>query len=207
MVALSQGYGAGARPPASTLALDRRRVIALGTTGIGAVWTAACRSGGPAKPAEQAPAQRTVSGTLLMWCNPNFPFSEDVGGEIAQEFSARYPNVKFTADSVPGNMVEKLTTAVAGGVPPDLSHVDIYTPASLAASGATISLENYLKTSRELKKTDLWPTHVADCSYNGQLVAVPFGPDLRVLYIYKNHYDALGWTSRSRRGAGQSLSR
>jgi multiple sugar transport system substrate-binding protein len=43
-----------------------------------------------------------------------------------------------------------------------------------------------------VKKTDLWPTHVTDLTYQGNLVAMPMGPDLRILYISSDRYRANG---------------
>src|SRR5262249_26574248 len=114
------------------------------------------------------------------------------GGEIAREFMARHPGVALEGVPTPGSMVEKVTAAAAGGTTPELATVDIYTPQSLAASGATRSLEAYLKGSRVVKKADLWPTHVTDLTYKGGLVAMPMGPDLRILYISSDRYRATG---------------
>lgn len=170
-------------------ATRRLLLAAAAAAGAGAALMACGR-------AERAPqAGRTLRGMVQFWTNPNFPFHEDVGGEIARAFTSRTAGVAIEAVPTPGNMVEKLTTAVAGGTPPDLATVDIFTPQSLAASGAAQPLEDYIKQSKELKKADLWPTHVHDCTYKGKLAAVPMGPDLRILYILTDRYKATGLDS------------
>jgi ABC-type glycerol-3-phosphate transport system substrate-binding protein len=167
--------------------ISRRRVLAAGAAG-GAFGTTAC-AGGPGQPG--APS-RTLGGSVQFWTNPQYPFNEDVGGEIARDFAARTSGVTVEGVPTPGSMVEKVTAAAAGGTPPDLATVDIYTPQSLAASGATRAVEDYLKGSRAVKKSDLWPTHVTDLTSKGSLVAMPMGPDLRILYISSDRYRATG---------------
>jgi multiple sugar transport system substrate-binding protein len=166
----------------------RRALAATGPAVVGGCGAAACAAGS-AQPATPA---KTLSGAVQFWTNPQYPFNEDVGGEIARDFAARYPGVTVEGVPTPGSMVEKVTAAAAGGTPPDLATVDIYTPQSLAASGATRAVEPYLKASRVVKKTDLWPTHVTDLTYQGNLVAMPMGPDLRIMYISSDRYRANG---------------
>src|SRR5215213_1840218 len=104
----------------------RRALAAAGPAAVAGVsGTAACAAG-PAAPA------KTLSGPVQFWTNPQYPFNEDVGGEIARDFAARHPGVTVEGVPTPGSMVEKVTAAAAGGTPPDLATVDIYTPQSLA---------------------------------------------------------------------------
>lgn len=172
------------------MGITRRRAhVAAATGSLAAVCGAgACAVG----PGQAPPSAKTLRGAVQFWTNPQYPFNEDVGGEIARDFTARHPGVTLEGAPTPGSMVEKLTAAAAGGTPPELAMVDIYTPQSLAASGATRPLEEYLKASRSVKKTDLWPTHVSDLTYKGNLVAMPMGPDLRILYISSDRYRANG---------------
>ncbi|HVG97645.1 MAG TPA: extracellular solute-binding protein [Chloroflexota bacterium] len=170
--------------------VSRRRALTAAAAGaVGGAWGTAACAGGPGQAG--APA-RTLAGGVQFWTNPQYPFNEDIGGEIARDFAARNPGVTVEGVPTPGSMVEKVTAAAAGGTPPDLATVDIYTPQSLAASGATRAVEDYLKGSRAVKKTDLWPTHVSDLTYKGSLVAMPMGPDLRILYISSDRYRATG---------------
>jgi multiple sugar transport system substrate-binding protein len=174
--------------------VSRRRALVSAATGVTGAWiaglTAACASGGGGD--SQATAARTLRGTVQFWTNANYPFHEDVGGGISREFMARHPEVQVEASSMTESGVTKLTTAAAAGTPPDLTTVDIYTPQSIAAAGVGRSLEPYLKQSDSIKKADLWPTHVADLTYRGNMVAMPMGPDLRILYVSNEAYRARG---------------
>ena len=185
--------------------ISRRRALAVTAAGaVGGAFGAAACAGGPGQPG--APA-RTLGGSVQFWTNPQYPFNEDVGGEIARDFTARTSGVTVEGVPTPGSMVEKVTAAAAGGTPPDLATVDIYTPQSLAASGATRAVEDYLKGSRAVKKTDLWPTHVTDLTYKGSMVAMPMGPDLRILYISSDRYRATGLDPDKPPGRGPTSSR
>jgi ABC-type glycerol-3-phosphate transport system substrate-binding protein len=168
-----------------------RRVFvstAAAVASAGTAWfAAACASGG------SAPATtKKLSGTVQFWTNANYPFHEDVGGEISKDFMARNPDLKVDASSMTESGVTKLTAAAAAGTPPELTTVDIYTPQSIAAAGIGQSLEPYLKMSTSIKKADLWPTHVYDLTYKGNMIAMPMGPDLRILYVSNEAYRAQG---------------
>jgi ABC-type glycerol-3-phosphate transport system substrate-binding protein len=88
--------------------------------------------------------------------------------------------------------VEKLTAAVAAGDPPELVSVGAHEVQTLAAGGAVASLEGYLQRSGALRKRDIWPSLLGDVTYRGQVFGLPYGSDLRVLYISVDRYRAAG---------------
>jgi multiple sugar transport system substrate-binding protein len=133
-----------------------------------------------------------LSGTVQILHNPAFPFNADVGGEIAQAFSERHPQVRVDSQPLSGNAVEKITAAVAGGDAPEMVTVGTHEVQELAASGAVRTLEPWLKGSRTLKKADIWPTLVDDFTYKGQAYGIPYGPDLRILYVSVDKYRRAG---------------
>jgi multiple sugar transport system substrate-binding protein len=168
--------------------MSRARLLHMGA-GLMAGALAGCVPGDTGARQEQ---RQALSGTVSIWANRVFPFHEDVGGEIASSFMAKFPTVKIESEPLAGNAVEKLTAAVAGGTPPELTSIGVHEVQSLAASGAVTSLDDYLKQSREVKKEDVWPTLLNDVTYKGKVYGVPYGPDLRVLYMSADRYRAAG---------------
>ncbi|HEV2125772.1 MAG TPA: extracellular solute-binding protein [Chloroflexota bacterium] len=133
----------------------------------------------------------SLSGTVHIMANRAFPFHEDVGGEIANSFMAKHPAVTIESEPLAGDAVEKLTAAVAGGAPAELFSIGIHTVQTVAASGAVMSLEEYLKRST-LKKQDIWPTLLNDITYTGKVHGMVYGPDLRIMYISADKYRGAG---------------
>ncbi|HEX2032994.1 MAG TPA: extracellular solute-binding protein [Chloroflexota bacterium] len=166
-----------------------RARLRLGT-GLVAAAVAACAPRSPSGSARE-PA-RTLSGTVQIWANRVFPFHEDVGGEIAKRFTTQQPQVRIESEPLVGNAVEKLTAAVAAGTPPELVSVGPHEVQSLAVGGVVQSLEDYVKRSGAVRKEDIWPSLLNDVSYRGQLYGMPYGPDLRVLYLGADRYQAAG---------------
>jgi ABC-type glycerol-3-phosphate transport system substrate-binding protein len=176
-------FGRGARAALAPVALG-----AAGTLGA-----CATPAGQPAQPAQPA---RTLSGPVQIWANRVFPFHEDVGGEIAASFMAKAPAVTIRSEPLAGNAVEKLTAAVAAGDPPELVSIGAHEVQTLAAGGAVASLEDYLRRSGALRKPDIWPTLLKDVTYKDQVFGLPYGPDLRVLYISVDKYRGAGLDPR-----------
>ncbi|MBI3973423.1 MAG: extracellular solute-binding protein [Chloroflexi bacterium] len=174
--------------------VTRRWLARQGAAGLAATVAAgALAACGPlGSPAPGAEQKKTLSGTVRIWANPSFPFHEDVGGDIARSFMAKYPEVKVEGEPISGNRTEKLTVAVAGGDPPEMASVEPYHIQTLAVGGVVISLEDYLKRSREIKKDDIWPTLLRDVTYKGQVHGLVYGPDLRVLYMSVDRYRGAG---------------
>ena len=91
--------------------VSRRRALTAAAAGaVGGAWGTAACAGGPGQAG--APA-RTLAGGVQFWTNPQYPFNEDIGGEIARDFAARNPGVTVEGVPTPGSMVEKVTAAAA----------------------------------------------------------------------------------------------
>jgi ABC-type glycerol-3-phosphate transport system substrate-binding protein len=179
----------------STLRSTRRALLgALGAAGAGAgagVALAACGMPGAASGPESA-AKEALSGTVRIWANPAFPFHEDVGGETAASFTARFPNVKVQSEAISEDRTQKLVVSVAGGDSADLVSIEPYHVQGLGLRGVITSLEGYLKKSAALKREDVWPTLMRDVTYQGQAYGLVYGPDLRVMYVSVDKYRANG---------------
>jgi ABC-type glycerol-3-phosphate transport system substrate-binding protein len=179
----------GVDRPAARFA--RRRVVggaaaAALVPAIGAA-LAGCTSGGAG-----APPPKQLSGVVHVWAHANFPFHEDVGGEIARSLTTKYPNLTVQSEPISGNAYEKLTAAVAAGDPPEISNGEPSDVQTLGANGVVISLDDYFKRSREVKKDDIWPSIMVDVTYKGKPYGINYAPDLRVLYVSANSYRAAG---------------
>jgi ABC-type glycerol-3-phosphate transport system substrate-binding protein len=169
----------------------RRGLLAVAGAGAGTALLAACGAAGTAG-SSGAARPEALSGTVRIWANPAFPFHEDVGGQIAASFMARYPNVKVQSDSLNEDRTQKMIVSVAGGDAADLVSIEPYHVQGLGSRGVIASLEGYLKKSAAIKRDDVWPTLMRDVTYKGQAYGLVYGPDLRVMYISVDRYRATG---------------
>jgi multiple sugar transport system substrate-binding protein len=175
----------------ATIRHARRGLFGLAGALAGGTALAAC--GAPGAPSEgSGTARQALSGTVRIWANPAFPFHEDLGGQIAAGFMARYPNVKVQAESISEDRTQKLIVSVAGGDAADLVSIEPYHVQGLGKRGVIASLDGYLKKSAALKKEDVWPTLMRDVTYQGQVYGLVYGPDLRVMYISVDKYRSTG---------------
>jgi multiple sugar transport system substrate-binding protein len=147
----------------------------------------ACGIGG------RAAQKPEIKGTVQIWGGANFDFNKDPAAvEIVRDFEAKYPGAKVEYTIPDDQSGDKTRIAAAGDTPPDLTSVNGLTPQSLAADGVAASFEPFLKTSSVLRKQDLWPTFVHDHSWQGQLVGMAYGPDIRILYLNADRYARAG---------------
>lgn len=171
------------REPRDTGGLTRRR---LGAAALLTVLPlrAACGGGGAAgDSAGQAEAAR---GRIVHWSNSQFPFWADIGADFAKEFKEKYPHVEYVAEEVVGDRFEKLAVAAAADAAPDIGMSTPYQVQELGFKGIAAAHDDYLKKSKIVKQSDLWPTLTADVVYKGKQYAMPFAPDVRVMYLNTN---------------------
>src|SRR5687768_2847138 len=162
--------------------ITRRRLLrGAAAAGIGVAAGAAV--GCAAGPGAATTTQPEIKGTVQIWGIPLFDFNADLGAEIVREFEAKHPGAKIEYIINDDQNGDKTRIAAAGGTPPDLVSPNGLIPQSLAADGVAASFEPFLKTSKIIRKADLWPTFVNDHSWKGELVGMAYGPDIRIMYL------------------------
>lgn len=171
---------------------SRRRVM---VTGMGAgvaslaALAAACGASSPTPTAngsttgDSVAKPEAIKGRVVHWSNAQFPFQEDIGADFAKEFKAKYPNVEYVPETVVGDRFEKLVAAAAASSAPDIGMSTPFQVQELGYMNIAAVHDNYLKTSKVIKQSDLWPTLIADVVYKGKQYAMPFAPDVRVMYL------------------------
>jgi multiple sugar transport system substrate-binding protein len=88
-----------------------------------------------------------------------------------------------------------LKVAAAAGSAPDIGMSGSWQMQELAAAAILRPHDEYLKASRVVKQADLWPTHVRDMTYKGKQYGMPFGPDVRVMYLHTDTLASVGLNS------------
>jgi multiple sugar transport system substrate-binding protein len=172
--------------------MARRRLVAAAAA-VAAPLAAACGLGGRGEAPETAPGSE--KGRVVHWYTSQFPFDSDLGAQFVAEFKTKYPGIEYVPEVVVGDRFQKLVTAAAAGSAPDIGMAGSWQMQEFAATGVALAVDNYLKTSRVVKASDLWPAHVTDMTYKGKQYAMPFGPDVRVLYAGTSLLQAAGLSS------------
>jgi multiple sugar transport system substrate-binding protein len=124
---------------------------------------------------------------LQIWENFRFRFREDVGKEITDPLLAANPWLTLQTDAPPGNLREKFVAASAAGSPPDTYNANSAEAQTDFVEGLTDSLEPYLKNSKTIKKEDIWPSLRLDVEFRGNLTAMPYAPDTRILFTHQEN--------------------
>jgi ABC-type glycerol-3-phosphate transport system substrate-binding protein len=102
-----------------------------------------------------------------------------------QEFEASHPNIKVDVVTVPyAEYQDRLTIAVRGGTPPDVSTVDQIWNYGFATGGAIIPLDDYIATSDTVKQANFFPGAWDSAAFEGKVWGVPFNVDVWQFTFY-----------------------
>jgi ABC-type glycerol-3-phosphate transport system substrate-binding protein len=160
--------------------LTRRRVAALlpAASGLGALALAACgagdssgagaTAGGPIA----APPQPTRVEVWHGWTGPRQPLADQVFARLTQQFPTLSVDTVLQGVNSQASMT-KLTTAVAGGTPPDavMMYQDLI-PEYGPRTGVLASVDDYMR--REGIKRDIfYEADIAGCTAQGKTWMLP----------------------------------
>lgn len=132
-----------------------------------------------------AKAQEPV--TITYW-RPTYDVERDATVKLIQGFEAQYPHIRI--NMVPtSSYEEKIKTALAGGVGPDIMAVDGPLIAFYAYQGALISLDSYY-TSENL--TDFIPATLEEITWNDQVWTGPLNNSSIAVYYNMDMFEKAG---------------
>lgn len=115
--------------------------------------------------------------------------SDTLNQEIAA-YKTVNANVKITIQEVPfGQMYDKIALFASSNNPPDIIGYDAAFTKSYAASGILLPLDKWIPASQ---KSDMFPSVVAENSYNGKLYSPGFVDSPVLMYYNKDMTDAAG---------------
>lgn len=112
---------------------------------------------------------------------------------MIEKFMEENPDIKVIELGLPfGDYNQKITPALVGGTGPDLLIGDLdNTPRARARTGQIKSIQQYVDESG-FDMDVFFPATVDMCTYEGELYALPFITDTRVLYWNKDHFVEAG---------------
>jgi ABC-type glycerol-3-phosphate transport system substrate-binding protein len=156
--------------------------------------TPATESGEPTS--TSAPAQAEVTSepvTLTFWHSYGGSRGEEMEALIA-EFNETRPYI--TVESVYGGnlwtMRDKLLTAIAGEVGPDVSQIDQFWCAELADSGGLIKMGDLIAADPDVDPADFYDKVWETAIYNDEIWTMPFSFSNIVLYYNKALFQEAG---------------
>jgi len=166
----------------------RRSLLTAGAASAGGL-AAACAGG-----AQPPPPAAEVQGRVEIWFLNQFRFDAGagVGGDVVKEVQQQNPKLQLAPTEITGDRFQKLLTAAAAGSAPDVGQAGAWQMQELGAAGIAIAVDPYLKTSRVVKQSDIWPTLLYDLNWKSQQWGMPFGPDIAVLFVQSNVLRSVG---------------
>jgi len=139
----------------------------------------------PGFPVPHAEAQDPI--TITYW-RPSYDVERDVTAKMVQAFEARYPHIRI--DMVPtSSYEEKIKTALAGGVAPDIMAVDGPLIAFYAYQGALIPLDRYY-TPENL--ADFIPATIEEITWDNQVWTGPLNNSSIAVYYNVDQFQRAG---------------
>jgi multiple sugar transport system substrate-binding protein len=134
--------------------------------------------------------------------------------QMVAQFNASHPTIHVTAQFY-GNSdyaLQKVTTAIAGGKPPDIAYLYGSWAANIAESPKTLVLNDYIKADSSFNWNDFWPSERQVATVNGKIVGIPALVDNLALVYNKALFRQAGipfptanWTWQDLRSAAQKL--
>ncbi len=120
----------------------------------------------------------------------------EVAGALLADFEREHPGIRVRIEQLPWSAAhEKLLTAFAGDVLPDVAQLGNTWLPELVALGAVQALDARLASSPDIRPTDyfggIWDTNVVD----KRLYGVPWYIDTRVLFYRRDLFAAAGIAS------------
>ncbi len=109
---------------------------------------------------------------------------------LIEKFNEEHPTIHVELLDVP-QMEQKLLTAIAGRVPPDIALFDRFRTANYAERGAFMTLDD-LAAKRGIRSEDFFEAPWGECIYRDELYAIPFNSDVRVLFYNKDLFAEAG---------------
>ena len=114
--------------------------------------------------------------------------------EMVAQFNASHPKIHVTAQFY-GNSdyaLQKVTTAIAGGKPPDIAYLYGSWAANIAQSPKTLALNDYIKADKSFNWNDFWPSERQVATVNGKIVGIPALVDNLALVYNKKLFQQAG---------------
>ncbi|MFP4058461.1 MAG: extracellular solute-binding protein [Candidatus Brocadiia bacterium] len=135
-----------------------------------------------------APAAGDEGGerrTLVFWNLFTQGTRHEVMTELVRRFNRRQSEYRVDQVDIPYAQVHAMMLrAIAGRVPPDVAVFDRFRVASYAARGAFMALDDLARRDG-VRGEDFFDAPWGECFYDGQMFAVPYDTDVRVLYYNK----------------------
>ncbi len=134
---------------------------------------------------------------LVVWGLQSGPATKGLDAQIA-EFERRHPNIDVQALQMGagGMNPQKLITAIAGKVPPDVVDQDRFTIGDWASRDTFMNLDTLIKRDQAkkdgIKPQEFYKACWSEATYNGKVYAIPFSTDDRALYYSKTLFRAAG---------------
>ena len=115
----------------------------------------------------------TTQNAQLKWINPS---GDPTDIQIVRSFFKRFqelnPTISVQVENAPTNFDTKLQTEIAGGVPPDVTYVQILTFPGYAARGIFSPLDPLISRDK-LDLEQIFPNLVHAFTYKGSIYALP----------------------------------
>lgn len=122
-----------------------------------------------------------------------------LGGDIGKqhqalidEFNKSNPDMEVSAiySGTAWTMRDKLLTAVAGGVPPDVSLIDQFWAAQFAATGSIVKMQDFVTGPDGIDRQDVHPIAWATATVGTEIWTMPYAMSNIVLYYNKDAFVA-----------------
>ncbi len=138
----------------------------------------------------KAASKEEAKVVLRFWNQLSFDPVKSIIQGIVDDFNDRHPTIHVeTLHS--SQLPQKLLTAVAGRVPPDVCIYDRFRVANFAQRGALERLDELVRV-QGVRSEDFFQVCWNECLYDGRLYAVPFNTDVRVLFYNKRMFRDAG---------------
>lgn len=113
---------------------------------------------------------------------------------MLNNFNKLHPQTQFGYLPVPGGtgkFLEKLSTLLAGGTPPDAFNMYYPWVVNLGDQGVFQTLDPYISTAK-VDMTDFYPNALNAFKYKGKQIGMPFYAGPSVCYLNKTAFDKAG---------------
>jgi len=172
-----------------------RRKLLVGASSIPAVAVlAACGTAAmqpemaeekPAEPKAEAAPKQAEPVDVVFVPNPAFKFHEEghVSNGLMEAFSAEFSNINLLVEPYTGNRNEAFAAAAAANIPYDVVTGGEGTPIDRGLQGTVLHLNDHIKATG-LDMNDVWEGLMEPVVWrDGRVFGMPYGPDMRVLYM------------------------